>query len=142
MKTFSARTFTVVSLAVLLLAGAAYGQYVQHIVKLSVPFEFTVNDENFPAGEYSIVCVAPNRLDLRDARNHVVAQLLTHSVESRTSNPTTRLDFSTAEGGHALSQIWLANDRIGYELPAIQKRTMLVQATPQQSGRGSGAGNK
>lgn len=142
MKKLMARNFTVVSIAVLLLAGAAFAQYVQHIVKISVPFDFTVNGENFRAGEYSIVCVAPNRLDLRDARSHVVATLLSHSVESRASSPTTRLDFSTESGGHALTQVWLANERIGYGLPAIQKRTMMVRATPQESGRGSGAGNK
>jgi hypothetical protein len=88
-----ARTLTVVSLAVLLLSPAC-GQYVQRIIKVTTPFEFTVDGKSFPAGECSIVCLAPNRLDLRDSQSRVIVSPITHSVESRESNAATKLGFS------------------------------------------------
>ena len=65
-----ARTLTLAALSVGLLS-PAYGQYVERIIQVTTPFEFTVNDRSFPAGPYSIVCLARNRLDLRDARSRV-----------------------------------------------------------------------
>jgi len=136
-----ARTLTLASLAVLFLS-PAYGQYVQRIITVTTPFEFTVDGKSFPAGQYSIVCLAPNRLDLRDSRSRVVVSLITHSVESRESIAATKLGFSTADGGHALTQIWAANDRFGYELAAPRMKTSVAKRTARGSAHASGAENK
>jgi hypothetical protein len=141
MKTLIAKTLTVVSLAVLLLAGSAYGQYVQHIIKVKAPFDFTVSGRSFAAGEYSIVCFAPNRIDLRDAQQRVIASLITYSVDSQASSPTTELEFSTANGGHVLTRIWVANDRVSYALPVTKVKTLVAKGA-SQSVHTSGAGNK
>ena len=98
-----ARTLTLAALSVWLLS-PAYGQYVERIIQVIAPFEFTVNGRSFPAGPYSIVCLAPNRLDLRDARSRVLVSLITRSVKSRERNAATKLGFSTAGGGHALTR--------------------------------------
>src|SRR5437879_9769005 len=50
------RILTLLSLAVLWLANTAHAQYVPRIVKVNVPFDFTVSDKSFPSGEYSLVC--------------------------------------------------------------------------------------
>ncbi|MGA8866945.1 MAG: hypothetical protein WB510_08250 [Candidatus Sulfotelmatobacter sp.] len=142
MKNPIARSMTVVSLAVLLLAGQSYGQYVQRIIKVNAPFEFTVNNRSFPAGEYSIVCLAPNRLDLRDARNWAIASLITHSAESRQPRAATKLEFSTADGSYALTRIWVANDRFGYELPTPRANAIVARGSTLGSVHTSGAGNK
>ena len=83
-----------------------------------------------------------NRLDLRDSRSRVVVSLITHSVESRESNAATKLGFSTADGGHALTQIWAANDRFGYELAAPRMKTLVAKRTARGSAHASGAENK
>jgi hypothetical protein len=136
-----ARTLTLAALAVWLLS-PAYGQYVQRIIQLTIPFKFTVNGKSFPAGPYSIVCFAPNRLDLRDSRSRVLVSLMTRSVESRERNAATKLGFSTADGGHALAQIWVANDRFGYELAAPGMKTRVTKRTARGSAQASGEENK
>jgi hypothetical protein len=129
-----ARTLTLAALAVWLLS-PAYGQYVQRIIKVTTPFAFTVNGKSFPAGPYSMVCLAPNRLELRDARSRVLVSLVTRSVEARERNAATKLEFSTADGGHALTKIWAANDRFGYEL-AAPRITMKTLVTPELTTNG------
>jgi hypothetical protein len=142
MQRLIARTLTIVSLAVMLLAGEAYGQYVQHIVKLNAPFEFNVNNKTFAAGEYSIVWFAPRRLELRDSRGRVLTSLIAHPVEARRNSTATRLDFSTADGAPALRQIWFAETRVGYELFPAKLQTSIANKSPQSSAHAGGAGNK
>src|SRR5271169_3683057 len=72
MKGQIARTLTIVSVAVWLFAGAAYGQYVQQIIKVNAPFEFNVYDKTLPAGDYSAVFVAPNRIYLQDSHGRTL----------------------------------------------------------------------
>jgi len=136
-----ARTLTLAALALWLLS-PAYGQYVQRIIKVTAPFEFTVNGRSFPAGPYSIVCLAPNRLDLRDSRSRVLVSLMTRALESRERNPATKLGFSTVDGGHALTEIWPANDRFGYELAAPRRKTLVARRTARGSAQASGDENK
>ena len=130
MKNLLTRMLTPLALAVLLLAGVAHAQYAQRIVKVTVPFDFTVAGKAFAAGEYSIVRVAPNRLDLRDAQSSVRASLITHAVESDNVPAVSRLDFSSQDGGHALTRVWLEHERIGYELARPKTATVVARQRP------------
>jgi hypothetical protein len=125
-----ARTLTSFSLAVLLLTGAAHGQYLRHTIYLTVPFEFTVEGRSFPAGEYSILCFAPARVVVRDWRGRVLGSLISYPVQSRENGATTRLEFSTANGEHALRQIWVASDRTGYEFAPPKMTTRMAHQPP------------
>jgi hypothetical protein len=142
MKRLTSRMLTLLLIAVLLLGGIARAQYVTHIVQVKVPFEFTVNEKVFPAGEYSIVRTAPSRLDLRDVRGYVLLSLITHSVQSREQSASTKLQFSTEGGGHALTQVWIKGDRIGNELAAPKKATVLANRNPRQPVEAGSGGNK
>jgi hypothetical protein len=132
MNNHMARTLTLAALAVGWLS-PAYGQYVQRIIPVTIPFEFSVKGKSFPAGPYSIVCLAPNRLDLRDSRSRVLVSLITRALERRERSPATKLGFSTAGGGHALTEIWAAHDRFGYELAAPGKKTLVAKRTARGS---------
>jgi hypothetical protein len=68
MENLTARILTVLLPSVLLLAGAAQAQYEPHTLLVTVPFEFTAGAKTFPAGDYSIVSTAPDRLSVRDSR--------------------------------------------------------------------------
>ena len=95
---------------------------------VTVPFEFTAGDKTFPAGDYSIVSTAPDRLSVRDSRGHVLASLVAHSAgwPNDYSRPP-RLTFYSVGGAHALTQVWMESS-IGYELappqpvPVVAKR--------------------
>lgn len=127
MKALITRILTPLSLTVLLLAGVAAAQYEQRTFKVTTPFEFSVNDKVFHAGDYTVVRTTPSRLELRDSQGRVLAQVITHSVESRTAPRFSKLAFSTADGGHALIQVWLENERIGYELAPPKTATMAAR---------------
>jgi hypothetical protein len=142
MKSLTRRMLTPLFLAVLLLGGIASAQYVPHIVQVKVPFEFTVNEKVFPAGEYSIVRTAPGRLDLRDARGYQLVSLITHFAQSLEQSASTKLQFSTEGGGHALTQVWIKGDRIGNELAAPKKATVLATRNPRQPGEAGSGGNR
>jgi hypothetical protein len=111
----NARILTTLSFAVLWFAGVVQAQYAPHYVKVNIPFAFTVGDKSFPEGEYSLACT-PGHIDLRDAQAHVVATIITHSVESLNSPAVPKLVFTTYQGGHALKQVWAGNGPYGYEL--------------------------
>lgn len=127
MKKLIARILIPLSLTVLLLAGAATAQYEQRTFKVSTPFEFSVNDKVFPAGDYTVVRATPSRVELRDSQGRVLASVITHSVESQTAPRFSKLAFSTADGGHALTQIWLENERVGYELASPKTATIAAR---------------
>lgn len=139
MKHLIARILAPISVAVLLFAGAAHAQYVQHTIQVNVPFEFTVGDKVFPAGDYSVVATAPNRLDLRNSEQRVVASLLTHSVQSLNPSSSTRLLFSTLSGGHALTQVWMQSESTGFELAQPKPASLLAKRHDHEP---TGAGNK
>ena len=118
MKTRITRILTPLSLVVLSMVWSvapALAQYEPHIAHVSVPFEFTAGSKAFPAGEYTIMRTAPDRLELRDSRGRVLATLITHTVQSQGGPSHTRLEFSTANGGHALRRVWMDGDVIGNE---------------------------
>ncbi|MBZ5681212.1 MAG: hypothetical protein LAO24_14020 [Acidobacteriia bacterium] len=135
------RILTVLSFAVLWLAGVAEAQYAPHYVKVSIPFDFTVGDKSFPGGEYSLACT-PGRVELRDARTHVVTTIFTHSVESLDRPAAPKLVFSADAGGRALRQVWMENDRYGYELAPSKTATALARQRPRAPVQISASGNK
>jgi hypothetical protein len=143
MKNLTARILTILLPGVLLLAGTAHSQYNPQTLIVTVPFEFTAGDKILPAGDYSIVTTAPDRLSVRDSRGQVLASLVAHSAGSPDDNSRPpRLRFYSVGGAHALTQVWM-DSSIGYELgseetlPAVAKRRS--SAHPAQS---TGSGNK
>ena len=87
------RTFTKLLMAVMLFAGLAQAQFGAWVVNVDIPFEFSVGKKTFPAGNYSIIRTAPDRLALRDSQAGVVALMITHSVQQATPRAQTKLVF-------------------------------------------------
>jgi hypothetical protein len=128
--------------SVLLFAGAAAGQNEQRVIHVKVPFEFTIGDRAFPAGDYSLLRAAPDRLDLRDSDAHVLTSMITHSVQSLDKSAATKLEFSTLAGGHALTQVWVENETIGYELAAPKDGSVVAKRRSHEPERSAAAGTK
>jgi hypothetical protein len=137
------RLLTTLLPAVLLFVGTAPGQYAQRTMRATVPFEFTVGNKIFSAGEYSIVNPAPDRLDVRDSRGHLLALLVTHNTlpPINNNNGGPRLIFFVVGGEHVLAQVWMESS-IGYELPSpkpdfvMAKRRSPVPAQTTSAGAG------
>jgi hypothetical protein len=105
MKTLIARTLMSVMFAVVGLGATAPAQSIQ-VIKVNIPFEFSFGDRSFPAGRYSLVQPRPHFLELRDSREHFIAQVLTGDLYSRTPAASTQLKFYSSDGKHVLAEIW------------------------------------
>ncbi len=126
MKSLFARTFASLLLGVLTLGHLAQAQQAQRIIKVNIPFEFSVGDRDFPAGSYSLASSAPPLLDLRDAKGHTLVRLLTNSVETQTAPASPMLEFISDGGRYSLAEVWQEND---FDWPAA--------ATSRRRGRKS-----
>ena len=102
---------------------------------MDIPFEFSVGKKTLPAGNYSVIRTAPDRLVLRDLRAGVVAILITHSVQAATSRAEPTLVFRTDGGQHVLAQVWFSNSKYGNELAPTKPRLTMakVQAGKSQA---------
>jgi len=141
MTRHSVRVLTAIVSTVLCVASVAQGQYVPHVVKANVPFEFTFRDKVFPPGDYVLACT-PVAVELRNAQGEVVATEIPHSVQSRDTLRTPKLVFSTDTGSHVLSQIWPGTGQYGYELARSKSATLLAKQRASKPGAVAGGGNK
>jgi len=118
----------------MLFAGLAQAQFGAWVVNVDIPFEFSVGKKTFPAGNYSIIRTAPDRLALRDSQAGVVAFMITHSVQQAT-RAQTKLVFRIDGGQHVLAQVWFANNQYGNELAPTKPRLAManVQAAKSQT---------
>jgi hypothetical protein len=123
MKNLVARTLTSLLLGVLTLGPVAQAQHAERVIKVNIPFEFSVGDQVFPAGNYSVVSTAPALLDLRDAEGHTLARVLTNSVETLKAPVSPRLEFNNEGGRYSLAQVWQENYSIGQQLPLSKSST-------------------
>jgi hypothetical protein len=141
MKNRFNRSLTLLSFAVLLLAGISFAQYAEHTVRVTIPFEFTAGNQSFAAGQYLIVRTDADKLEIRDTRGHVLKTLIAHSVQ--TLNPgVARVAFSTANGGHELLRVWTEPGSVGSELPASKPGMLLAKHNVQNTTQAVNGGNK
>jgi hypothetical protein len=115
MKNLMARTFMSVMFAVAGLGATAPAQSIQ-VIKVDIPFEFSFGDHNFPAGQYLLARPRPHFLELRDSREHFIAQVLTGDVYSRTPATSTKLKFYSTGGRHVLAEVWERQESSGEQL--------------------------
>ena len=127
MKRITAK-ITSLMVVVLLWAAAGYAQYAPHLIlKVDVPFEFSVGKKVFPAGSYQVVRIAPHMLALRDNNNGTLASVVTSPVVTRNARYIPVLRFESDGERHVLSQVWPGNGTTGYELSIPKSVTYLAQ---------------
>jgi len=132
MNNLVARTLTSLVLSVLILGPAARAQRVERVIKANIPFEFSVGNRIFPAGNYSLVSTAPALLELRDPEGHSLLKVLTNSVETRATPAFPRLQFEREDDRYSLAQVWQEHDSIGQQL---QPSKAWAKSAKRHSGR-------
>lgn len=91
------------------------------VITASVPFKFTVGDRAFRPGQYEFIVVGVGLLAVRNEQRHIIAALVTRSVETSEASLTTKLVFKKKKSRSQLVRIALANrtqalDVIGEQL--------------------------
>jgi hypothetical protein len=132
MKHLVARTLISILLGVLALGPTAHAQHTERTIKANIPFEFSVGDQTFPAGNYWLVNSAPAFLQLRDAQGRTLATVLTSPVQALNTPASPKLRFTREGGRYALAQVWQENYSTGQQLPSPKA---LTKTAKRQSGQ-------
>jgi hypothetical protein len=133
MNSVLARTLVSLLLGIGTLGSTVHAQSVERTIKATIPFEFSVGDKTFPAGNYRLVSTVPAFLQLRDAAGHSLAIVLTNSVQSLNAGVTPRLQF-LSEGGHfRLAQVWQGSYPSGQQLQSHKPQTKIAKRNSGQT---------
>jgi len=101
---------------VLLAVGVGNAQYDQ-ILKVTIPFDFSVGKQTFPAGDYTLKpSPIQHTMFLRNQRGQVLTSLATNSVESREAPNSVKLVFNGYSGRYFLAQIWEQGNNTGQQV--------------------------
>lgn len=120
MKRFLQSTLLAMSLAVFFLPSAAQAR-TYDVVTASVPFRFNIGSREFRPGRYEFILLGPGILALRDTRTtHIVASLVTRSIEADGPLPTSKLVFHRQKKHQHLAEIW------------IEKRTQVIEVVGEE----------
>jgi hypothetical protein len=84
------------------------------IAKANIPFEFSIGDRTYQAGNYSLAQLNQNLVALYDGNGHNVGLVLA-SVETTFQPPTDpKLKFALVNGRHVLTEVWTAGESTGF----------------------------
>ena len=124
------RVIALAGLFILLSFSAALGQSDRQTI-IHIPFNFSVGEKSFAAGEYVI---GRNRKDtdtvwvIRHKDSSDKAVLLTRPVYSYDTQEDTKLVFSRYDDLYFLSGFWVAGSNTGRELQISDKEKALDKA--------------
>ena len=121
------RTLTSLLLPVVYLAGTAYGQVTTWVVKVNIPFEFTVGAKTFAPGDYSLIEPLQHLLVLRDARGRTVASAFTHDVDASATLASPTLRFASVDGRRVLTELWQERYPSGQRLIGSKPRLRVAE---------------
>jgi hypothetical protein len=120
-------------LGLLVVAGSAFAQSVK--VRANIPFSFSLNKETLPAGQYEIHAVEASgniALAISNREAKVGKMFLTNPVSSRVgTSEKCKLVFKRYGDHYFLSQIWVAGNDTGRELPtSAHEAELALDYTP------------
>jgi hypothetical protein len=124
------------ALVLLLAAGSAFAQTIH--VRGTIPFDFIVNKETLPAGQYTIDSVGlmsdGRTVAIRAADAKATAMINANSVQSSKPSAKTKLVFVRYGDRYFLSQVWLEGSTWGHQFPKSRREAELARDyEPQQT---------
>ena len=96
-----------------------------HRFKVDVPFQFILNGQTLPAGNYVIErtdAAKPNIITLTKGDGGIVRLVLTQRVEKDNPSTTSSLIFIRREGKNYLFQVWNIGAMNGSQVPSVYGR--------------------
>ena len=123
---------TGLSLAVLCFVASAHAQYSEERATANIPFEFTIGNLSFPAGQYDFIRTGSGAYVVRDADGRGLMVLTAAQVQVDGLPEKSMLKFAVVNGRHVLVQIWYGYTAIGNE---FQHPTTIVEPSKLRSYR-------
>jgi hypothetical protein len=107
------------TLASILGVGSAFAQVPARQIRATVPFDFTVRDQQLPAGTYSIVRAMDGTIEIRNSKTYVV--VITLASENGSPSTGCALDFERRAGQNFLHAVLCESAAISVDLPASKR---------------------
>jgi hypothetical protein len=101
---------------VTLATGGCLGQSRPGDLITNIPFPFVVANHTLPPGRYTVTPISESNIRIY-AGNEQGVLIQTHSVEGRTTEGIAKVVFHRYGAAYFLSQVWIAANGIGRELP-------------------------
>ena len=147
LRTFANLSFllaTIVAVSFLMaVAGASSNAQAQSVEKMviNIPFDFSVRDRNFPAGEYIVKRASPNgtslQLETQDRRTAIF--ILPHgTLQDKAKEDRGKLVFNKYADLYFLSEVWMTGDGGGRHIPmsrterSLRRELARQKSQPQQ----------
>jgi len=115
-----------IMLAMFVMMAAGIGQ-AQYGTRATIPFDFAVGTQTFPAGVYKLVPSFAQTSLLRNEKRGLI-YIRTNSVVSREESSSARLIFHQYGGHYFLAQIWDKGSVVGQELPKSHAEIEMAKA--------------
>ncbi len=134
-KTLAGRLAVLVVAATVLVRAAAPGfaQYSGQM-KVKVPFNFAVENERLPAGEYTVERVANGRMRIHSSDGDVATSFIAIRVEGKATFEEAHFIFHRYGSEYFLAKIWTPGQNVGWEImqgrlemELAKKKTITVQ---------------
>jgi hypothetical protein len=126
--------FALLGLGLLLASAPVYAQTIT--LKADVPFDFVVNGHTLPSGEYTIRSANSSGrvLSLSGAEKGKKRLLffVANTCRSNTTSEQSKLVFIHDRDGYSLSEMWVAGNTTGIQLPNSRRARQIAQNMPPQ----------
>jgi len=124
---------TLITICLLFTAATLFAQTEnRQLMKVSIPFSFTVDSQTLPAGQYYVLSVTPERsirLSSADGKHSATVNDLPNYAGS--PSPSSRLVFHKYGNEYFLAQVWTAGDNVARN-PFISQRAMEIAHSGSQ----------
>ena len=122
------KNFSLLSLAVMLAAGAVYGNSAGPLTA-NIPFDFSAGNKTLPAGVYTVMpLTTQNVLRIRHEDSRAAALVITNDAPAQRGPDQTRLVFHRYGDQYFLAQVWTAGDVNGRELRKSRTERELMKS--------------
>jgi hypothetical protein len=132
------QAFSLISLlSLLLVAGSAIAQTVH--VRANIPFNFAVGSKTFPAGTYDVGTIDhhDSKILLLQARDGDASMMLnSNAAQNLDPADKTKLVFNQYGNRCFLSQIWVAGETRGHQLPKTSREKEMARDVAQNLTQG------
>src|SRR5262249_24345036 len=99
-----------------------------NVIRVSIPFDFTLGEKNFPAGKYIVQQLFQNTTNgimIRSEDGKATVMRLTSSVQSSAPKNDAELIFHRYGNQYFLSEVWAAGENTGFQLPESRGERIL-----------------
>jgi hypothetical protein len=118
-----------VVVAMLLVLGAVVPVMAQYSgpIKVTVPFNFVVENDRMPAGDYTIQRVATGRLRIESNDRRTAASFLAIPKQGKVTAEKAHFIFHRYGGEYFLATIWTPGQEVGWEVLQGKAETELAR---------------